>query len=280
MPRILGDALADAIPLLRASRVENPQLEAEVLLAHVLDRPRLDVIAHPELELSESQDREFQAMIRKSAERCPLAYLIGYREFYGLRIEVSEAVLVPRQETEVLVEEVVRRVGPGRVRVADVGVGTGAIAVALAVSLPNAEVCGTDISVQALEVARRNVAKHQVSDRVELVEGDLVEPLQGRFDAIVSNPPYIPSDEIAKLQPEVSRWEPRGALDGGPDGLDVIRRLLPAAKGLVKPGGFVALEIGMGQAEAVMGIAEAAGYAGVDVVKDLAGIERVVVCLR
>jgi release factor glutamine methyltransferase len=273
-----GHLITQAAESLRASGVDSPQLDAEVMLARVLGRIRLDVITHPEIELSEAQERAFRAMAEKRSQRYPLAYLLGYREFYGLRIEVEEGVLVPRQETEVLVEEVVRRVGRRPVRIADVGVGSGAIAVALAVALPEAHIVGAEISPAALQVARRNVANHHLTDRVTLVEGDLLEPLQGQFDAVVSNPPYIPSDDIAGLQPEVAKWEPREALDGGPDGLDVIRRLLPGARELLKPDGFVALEIGIGQANGVSRIAGSAGYSRVDVANDLAGIQRVVVC--
>lgn len=278
MSYAIGDILVQAIDLLRASGIDTPQLDAEILLAHALSRTRLDVIAHPELELPESQYGAFCAMLDRRAQRCPLAYLTGRREFYGLDLEIAEGVLVPRPETELLVEEVIRRVGRRSARIADVGVGSGAIAAALAASLPKAEVLATEISPAALEVAGRNVAKHHLTDRVKLVEGDLLEPLDGTFDAVVSNPPYVPSGDIPHLQPEVATWEPRAALDGGPDGLDVIRRLLPAARAVLNAGGFTAVEIGMGQAEDVRRIAVRAGYIGVDVTKDLAGIERVVVC--
>jgi release factor glutamine methyltransferase len=276
----LADALAQAARILRASGVDTPQLDAEILLAHTIGRTRLDVIAHPDTELSDSQHAAFRDVLERREQRCPLAYLTGHREFYGLDLDVTQGVLVPRPETEVLVEETIRRLGNRPCRIADVGVGSGAIAVALAVNLPEALVFGTEISPQALEVAGRNVAKHQLTGRVALIEGDLLGPLDITCDAIVSNPPYVPSGDIPDLQPEVADWEPRGALDGGPDGLDVIRRLLPTARGLLNTDGFAALEIGLGQADAVRGIAVETGYSSVDVVKDLAGIERVVVCQR
>lgn len=283
MARSIQDTLTRAIALLRGSGIETPQMDAELLLASAMECARLDLISHPEKALTDRQLSHFEEMLARRARRCPLAYLTGSREFYGISIEVSDAVLVPRPETELLVDQAVRRLGDAPVRVADVGVGSGAIAVALAVSLPNATVFGTDISTDALEVAGRNVAKHHLTDRVRLFCGDLVDPLaalQIEFDAIVSNPPYVPMGDIPTLQPEVSQWEPRTALDGGEDGLDVIRRLIPAAAQLLRPAGFAAIEIGMGQAEAVRRIAAEAGYSGTEVASDLAGIERVVVCLK
>ena len=281
MSRTVGDTLSEAIDVLRASGVETPHLDAQLLLAHAVGRSRLDLIAHPELELFESQDRIFRAMLDERSRRCPLAYLVGYREFYGLRIEVSRSVLVPRPETELLVEETIRRVGTGPVRIADIGTGSGAVAVALAANLPDAEIYGVDISSTALEVAGHNVAKHHLSGRVRLLEGSLCEPLAGiEFDAVVSNPPYIPADQIESLQPEVAKWEPRGAMDGGPDGLDVIRRLLPDARTLLKAGGFAAIEVGMGQADSVRRIAGDGGYCQSETRCDLAGIERIVICQK
>lgn len=281
MTNTISALLAEATDALTRAGVESPQLDSQLLLATALNVTRLDLITHPERTISEQEQSAFRAMLAARLARRPLAYLTGSREFYGLSIDVSEAVLVPRPETELLVEETIKRVGVGAVRIADVGVGSGAIVVALGMNLPDALLLGTDISAAALEVAGRNVAKLHLSDRVTLLEGDLVEPLwpiRAEFDAIVSNPPYVPQDDIPGLQPEVSRWEPREALDGGPDGLDVIRRLLPAARELLKPGAFVALEIGAGQAEEVARIAESAGYARWEAMRDLARIERVVVC--
>lgn len=214
-------------------------------------------------------------MLESRASRYPLAYIIGEKEFFGLAFVVSSAVLVPRPETEILVEECLKRLGDGSL-IADVGTGSGAIAVAVAVNLPNAKVYATDSSEEALKVARANVEKHGVADRVCIVGGDLLEPLIEtglEFDAIVSNPPYIPTGAIESLESEV-RQEPIQALDGGTDGLDAYRRLFPQAALLAK---MVAVEIGIEQADPVTQIAREAGWAHVEVVRDLAGIERVVI---
>lgn len=258
-------------------------------------------------------------MLQSRASRYPLAYILGSKEFYGLQIEVTPNVLIPRPETEILVDEVLKRVGPAA-RIVDVGTGSGAIAVALAVSLPDARVLAIDSSEGALKVAQANAQKYGVADRVNTVQGDLLEPLLSagpghhihvgpghdvpahkwdavvsnrvgpghpenhvgpghhvpahKWDAVVSNPPYIPTDEIDSLQPEV-RYEPREALDGGPDGLDAYRRLLPQTGRLAR---LVAVEIGAGECEAVVQIARDAGWDRIEIVRDLAGIERVVLC--
>lgn len=280
---MVAEAVNSAAQILEKSGVETPRLDAELLLAHVLNCSRLDLIAHPEREMSEDEARRYNFLVGKRALRLPLAYLLGYREFYGMRITVSEAVLVPRPETELLVEQTIRRIGPGPVLVAEIGVGSGAVAVALAAGIPEAVVYGTDISAAALQVARLNVANHHLAERVKLLEGDLAKPLEAaglRFDAVVSNPPYIPSLKIAGLQPEVSRWEPRSALDGGPDGLAIIRRLLPECLGLLKNGGFTALEVGAGQADDVAAAAREVGYSSVEIVNDYSGVPRVLVCGR
>lgn len=278
---MVADAVKSAAAILEKAGVETPRLDAEILLAFTLNCSRLDIIAHPERRISKDESRRYAALVEKRAFRCPLAYLVGCREFHGLQIRVSPDVLVPRPETELLVEQTIRRIGPGPALIADVGTGSGAIAVALAANLPEAVVFGTDISAAALKVARLNVDNHHLAERVRLLEGDLAEPLAAaglRFDAVVSNPPYIPGSEIAHLQPEVSRWEPRAALDGGPDGLDVIRRLLPGCLGLLKSEGFAALEIGEGQAGPVEDVAREAGYSSVETINDYSGIPRIVVC--
>ncbi len=209
---MVAEAAAAAAEILKESGVESFRLDAEILLAHVLGCSRLQIIAYPEAELTGRQAAEFDSLVRRRAGRCPLAYLVGCREFYGMRISVREGVLVPRPETELLVEQVVARMRGRRALVADVGTGSGAVAVAVAASLPDAAVYATDISADALEVAGRNVANHHLADRVKLARGDLTEPLKCagvRFDAVVSNPPYVPSGQIPSLEPEVSQWEPR-----------------------------------------------------------------------
>ncbi len=268
--------------------IETAILDAQLLMARVLRCSRLDVIAHPERSLTDLEQAEYNALVNKRISRYPLAYILGRKEFYGIEIEVRAGVLIPRPETEILVEECLRRlrncVGNGRLPViADIGVGSGAIAIAIAINLPSIEVYATETSMAALEVARLNVEKHKLSRRVRLLEGNLCEPLRcmkGQFDAIVSNPPYIPTSEIGNLQPEVKLYEPMEALDGGADGLDVYRKLIPDAHELLKERAFLAVEVGAGQADAVARIAQSAGYRQCEVVPDFAGIERVVIIYR
>lgn len=268
--------------------IDAPLLNAQLLMARVLECSRLDIIAHPERFLTEAEQAEYSALVEKRASRYPLAYILGRKEFYGVELEVRPGVLVPRPETEILVEECLKRLkaDDGNSKhhiVADIGVGSGAIAVAMAINLHYAEVYATETSPTALEVARLNIEKHKLSRKVRLLEGDLCKPLRHMgavFDAIISNPPYIPTGEIENLQPEVKLYEPREALDGGADGLDVYRKLIPDARELLKEGAFLAVEIGIGQAEAVIMMSKSAGYRRWEVVPDLAGIERVVIAYR
>ena len=279
----LQDLLSNAARRLADAGIDTPLLDAQSIAASVLICSRLDLIAHPERELSEPQLGSFMSLIAQREARYPLAYLTGSREFHGLRIDVTPDALIPRPETETLVEECAKRLSGRLAVIADVGTGSGAIAVALAVSLPDARVYAIDNSAAALKVARANVEKHQLSDRVIVLEGDLLGALRGvdvRLDAVVSNPPYIPSGEIENLQPEIRLYEPRAALDGGTDGLDVYRRLLPDALPLLKENGFVAVEVGLGQADAVRNIAVGCGYHTIETARDLAGIERVVVACK
>lgn len=277
----VGPEVEWAASRLAQAGVDSPMLDAQLLMAHTLCSSRLDVIAHPERVLSEAERAAFVESVERRAGRYPLAYLLGHREFYGLDIVVAPGVLIPRPETELLVDVCLKRLhGKENAQVADIGAGSGAIAVALASNLPGAKVYATEISPDALKVARTNLEKHQLAGRVELLAGDLLAPIARlglKFDAIVSNPPYIPSDEIERLEPEVRDYEPRLALDGGPDGVDAYRWLLPESLGLLDEAGFVVVEIGAGEAEAVKTIALAAGYRGVEIRDDLAGIERVVV---
>jgi release factor glutamine methyltransferase len=270
--------------------IDAPLLNAQLLMARVLECSRLDVIAHPERFLTEAEQAEYGVLVEKRASRYPLAYILGRKEFYGVELEIRPGVLIPRPETEILVEECLKRLEAdeekGNIKrriVADIGVGSGAIAVAIAINLNNAEVYATETSPTAMEVARINIEKHKLSQKVRLLEGDLCKPLRQMgmvFDAIISNPPYIPTGEIENLQPEVKLYEPREALDGGADGLDVYRNLIPDARELLKEGAFLAVEIGIGQAEAVTMISKSAGYRRWEVVPDLANIERVVIAYR
>jgi release factor glutamine methyltransferase len=214
-------------------------------------------------------------MVTRRARREPLQYILGTQEFMGMEFETTTAALIPRHGTETLVEEAVKR-GEGAKRVLDIGVGSGCIAIALAKKLPGAELFGVEQSAAALELATRNAAKHGAV--VVMVRGSLFEPFNGeRFDLIVSNPPYIPTGEIAGLQPEVRDYEPSAALDGGPDGLDFYRSIIPAAPGHLDSGGWLLLEVGIDQAAQVLELFAGTGrFEELFTAKDPAGIERVV----
>ncbi len=274
----VSDELSAAIVALRDAGVDCPQLDAQLMLARALGCSRLDIIAHPERILLKPEVASFHSMLERRVCRYPIAYLLGEKDFFGLTFEVTPSVLIPRPETETLVERVLSQVSDGA-SIVDVGTGSGAIAVALAVNLPHSQILATDTSEQALKVARANAEKHAVSERVRMVQGDLLDPFVQageRFDAVVSNPPYIPSSMIPALEPEV-RAEPLAALDGGDDGLDVYRKLLPQAAMCT---GLVVVEFGIGQEGSIADIARAAGFARVEVFPDLAGIERIAVARR
>ena len=260
-----SEALAYASERLSASHLPDATLEAEVLLRHVVDMSRAELYASLDRPLGEAEVAELERLTGLRTEGEPLAYILGHREFYGIDLAVTRHVLVPRQETELLVEQVIewhaRRAGngtargPATVKIADVGTGCGAIAVAIASSLPHAAIYATDISGDALKVADANRRRLGIEGRVQLVRTDLLLGIRGTLDVIVSNPPYIPTEQLSSLAREVQA-EPRVALDGGPDGLTVIRRMLAQAAERVNRGGLVLTEIAPEQLDRVM--AEAA----------------------
>jgi release factor glutamine methyltransferase len=261
--------------------VPTPRLDAEVLLAHVLGVPRIQLYLQFDKPLAPAEVDAYREAVRRRARREPGAHITGFREFWSLEFGVDARVLAPRPETEVLVEAALGRMGEAG-RLADLGTGSGAVAVALLAERPRWTGVGVDVSAEALEVARANAARHGVGERLELREGDLFAPLEGElFDAVVSNPPYIPSGEIDALEPEVSGFDPRLALDGGPDGLGVIRRLAAQTLEHLRPGGFLALECGAGQGgEVVRVLEQAGGYEGVSLIRDYSGRPRVAVACR
>ncbi len=253
---------------------DTARLDAEVLLCHALGVERTALLAHPELLLTPEQSEAYRALVARSAAGEPVAYLVGYREFYGLRFEVTPDVLIPRPETEHLVEAALAwSKGRAGLHIVDVGAGGGAIAVTLAVHLPDAHVTAIDSSAAALAVAQRNAAVHGVAARVALVYGDLLGPLRAPVDLIAANLPYIPSAALNLL----STFEPRPALDGGPDGLRVIARLLEQAPPVLKDESLLLVEIGFDQGDAVTALARAAlPDARVSIIHDYAGHPRVV----
>ncbi|MBI2964525.1 MAG: peptide chain release factor N(5)-glutamine methyltransferase [Deltaproteobacteria bacterium] len=267
---------------LAARGVASPRLDAELLLADVLGTDRAGLRLGRERPLDRRLADRFVRLVERRGAREPLQYLRGRQEFFSRDFTVDRAVLVPRPETEILVEvalERARRVA--RPSILDLGTGSGAIAVTLALELPQARIVATEISEPALSAARANAVRLGAAARVQLRRGDLLAPCAGeRFDLVVSNPPYVPSAEIAALEPEVGEWEPRLALDGGPDGLAVHRRIAAEVASAVAPGGEVVIEIGRGQGAAVAAIFAAAGFAAREARRDLAGIERVLVFAR
>lgn len=256
--------------------VESPRLTIELMVAHVLKRKRLELYLDFEREIPESALDVLRQMVKRRAAGEPLQYVLGIASFYGLDLAVDKRVLVPRPETELLVDYVVKN-GAAAKTLADLGTGSGAIAIALVKKLATARVLAVDASAEALEVARTNASSHNV--QVEFLHGDLLAPLPDglQFDWIVSNPPYIPSGEIATLAREIRDHEPRTALDGGSDGLDVVRRIAAEAKSRLAAGGCVAVEIGAGQGSAAERIFLDNGYRVEKMISDWQGHPRVVV---
>lgn len=277
-----SEALAGAVTQLRNEGVESPRLDAELLLAYVLDVNRAAVLTWPERRLTPKQLTRFRDLVTRRAAREPLAYILGYREFFGLDFAVSPAVLIPRPETELLVEHALRLAGgmAAPLCVADVGAGSGAIAVALAVHLPQAMVYALDDSDEALKVVAENARRHGASERICCLRGDLLDPLPEPVDLITANLPYVATEEWGELAPEICDYEPRAALDGGADGLDLIRRLLATAAAHLRPGGAILLEIGASQGAAVTALArEFFPLADVQLIPDYAGLDRLLVIL-
>jgi release factor glutamine methyltransferase len=271
------EALDSAVIAIAAAGSDTPRLDAEVLLAAALGVDRTALFLDPLREVTGPAVRAFQnAVRRRSAGREPVAYITGRRGFRHIELAVDARVLVPRPETELLVEVGVELLARGA-RVVDVGTGSGAVALALKDERPDLDIAGTDVSADALAVASGNAARLGLAGDVAFVEGDLLAGV-GEVDAVLSNPPYVADGERAALAPEILRHEPARALFAGADGLDVIRRLVPAA--VAAGARLVAIEVGEGQAAAVGALMVQAGFADVQARRDLAGIERVVIGSR
>ncbi len=268
---------------LRKKSVESPRLEAQILLAHALGCKKIDLYVRHAEEPPEDQKTRFRGMIKKRADGMPNAYLVGYREFFSLAFQVTPAVLIPRPETELLVLEAGKFLKSlAASAVLDIGTGSGAIAVSLAKQHTRATVTATDVSQDALEIARGNAATHGVGDRVRFLEGSMFGPVAGEsFDLIASNPPYITHAELETLDKSVKDFEPRLALDGGPDGLTYYRQIAAGAADRLNPGGMVIVEIGHQQEAAVRELFAAnAGLENVKSFKDMAGLPRAVAARR
>lgn len=265
-------ALAIATAELREAGCDTPRLDAELLLADAMGTTRTQLHLAPERELTLAESDRFAELLRRRRAREPVAYVLGTRAFRYIELGIDERVLVPRPESEGLVEAGLRL--PTGARVVDVGTGSGAIALALKHERPDLEVLATDVSADALEVARANA--RMLGLDVTFVQGDLLDAVPGELDAVLSNPPYVAKRDLPTLQPEVTA-EPDVAVFGGFDGFEIVRRLVPAA---MQRAPLVAVEVGMGMAETVGGMLRDAGASSVEVERDLAGIERVVVGRR
>ncbi len=260
----------------------SPRLDAEVLLMRFLKSDRLRILTHPERELTEGEAAGFARWVERRRRGEPVAYIVGEKEFWSLTVEVNPAVLIPRPETECLIEEVLGCYGrEAALRVIDIGTGSGAIGITLAREMPAARVVATDISPEALEVAGRNAVAHGVAGRVEFLQGDLFASASGSFDLIVSNPPYITDEDYPRLPEGIRGFEPRQALIAGPDGADVHREIIRGGAHRLKAGGRLFLEIGEGQKELVEALFRQEGiYDTIHFRKDYGGIERVAMARR
>jgi release factor glutamine methyltransferase len=271
------EAITKGTEFLTRKGVESPRLQVELLLAHLLNLPRLRLYLEFEKALSQAQSDALRELLVKRGNHVPLQHLVGSTSFCGCPIIVSPSVLVPRPETETLAEEAWKFLNVlGREsRFLDMGTGSGCLPIAIATHAKAARGVGIDVSEDALAIARENVTKNNLSHRVELRLGDIFSPLEDKFDLVVSNPPYIPTGEIDSLQPEVRDHDPRGALDGGEDGLKFFRAIATNA-----PAPRVMVEFGDGQATAVREIFAAAGWSEIEIVRDLSRRERVLTASR
>jgi release factor glutamine methyltransferase len=275
----VGDALGAATDAIAAAGVETARLDAEVLLAEATGWDRARITASPALRLPVGASREFAAMVRRRVRREPVAYILGRKGFRRIELLLDRHVLIPRPETELLVEEAISLCGGARpepVEILDVGTGSGAIALALADELPGARVTGIDTSLEALRVAQANAERLGLADQVDFVAGGVSSIPPGEYGLLVANLPYVGEGEWEELDPEIREYEPREALVAGEDGLAIVTELLQTVAALARRP-MIALEIGAGQADQVSALARGAGYSKVEVRRDLAGHDRVIV---
>ena len=283
MPTSVHDLIASARVRLVEAGLDpaDAALDAEVLAREILRWDRAGLLTHGQTPASDAFLLAFDDAVRRRSAHEPVAYIIGHREFWGLELEVTPDVLIPRPETELVVQAAVEQARarePGS-RIADVGTGSGCIAIALAVELPRARIVGIDRSGPALAVAARNVRRHAVAGRVRLVQGNLLDAIRGPLDLIVSNPPYVARADADTLQPEVKEFEPAAALFAGDDGLAVLEKLCAEAPARLAPGGTLIVEFGFGQERRLRGLAAGSGWI-ITTMADLAGIPRVAVMTR
>ena len=275
------EQLKSAEKILNDNDIEDARLEAEILLCHLLRVEKIFLYVNPDKILSDEQIADYKILIQRKINHEPTAYIIGHREFMDLNLIVTKDVLIPRPETEILVETVIDKLNnvSDIIKIADIGSGSGAITISLAKHLMNSFIDSVDISESALKIAELNAEKYHLSERIEFFNGDIFSTLTDKkYKAIVSNPPYIPSKIIDSLQAEVKNFEPRISLDGGDDGLNFYRRLIEESPKFLIDDGFLAVEIGYDQAAAVKHLLEENGqFKDIEIIKDLSKNDRVVV---
>lgn len=274
----LRQALAEIAQLLQKAGIERARAEARLLAAHALGLSIEQIVADDGRLIGSTELDRLRTLATERARRRPMSQILGYREFYGRRFDVTPDVLTPRPDSETLIDAVLDHMADrgAPLEVLELGVGTGCLLLTLLAELPQVRGAGVDLSAKALEVARGNAAALGLAGRCRLVQGDWTNAITGMFDVVISNPPYIPSADIAGLDPEVATHEPRLALDGGADGLSFYRRLAGDIARLLRPQGLLALEVGEGQARPVAALLTAAGIEVLEQRRDLAGIERCV----
>jgi release factor glutamine methyltransferase len=279
-PVLLRDALTSAINRLTAAHVGSPRMNAEVLLMFALGCDRAYLYAHPERELTSDEQSRYDQALAQRARGVPSQYITGHQEFWGMDFIVSPAVLIPRPETEHVIEAVLPLARAlTHLRIVDVGTGSGCIALVLGKELPHAEVHATDISLDALEIARANAARHQLENHIRFQQSDLLTGFEsGYFDFVVSNPPYVGESEEDQVQIEVRKFEPRNAVFAGPSGLEVIERFIPQTHAVLKSGGWLVMEISGTILEGVKRLLN--GWSNIRITNDLQGIPRVVKAQR
>ncbi|HYU97947.1 MAG TPA: peptide chain release factor N(5)-glutamine methyltransferase [Pyrinomonadaceae bacterium] len=286
MPTSIAETILEGAHRLRKAGVPEARREAGSLLGYVLGRDRSFILTHAEDAISEEQAERFRECLERRAQGEPLQYITANQEFFGLDFEVTKDVLIPRPETELLIETALKLLTPSAdAFICDVGTGSGCIVITLMQQLKQARAVAIEISLDALAVARRNAVRHSVAERIDFVHSDCFAALNSRaprpsFDLIVSNPPYVEDGAMADLQREVRDFEPRSALAAGADGLDIIRRLLLEAPSFLKTGGYFLLEIGFNQAAAVEQLLDPKIWRLIDINKDLQGIPRTVALQR
>lgn len=273
----ISEAIDFAADELKSAGVANPRREASSLLTFILQKDKTFLVAHPEYELAALEAAGFKKGLDRRRNREPFQHITGRQEFYGLEFEVNPDVLIPRPETEILVEAAIEFLSSRtQARFCELGVGSGCISISILSRVQHAEAAGNDISDKAIAIAAKNASKHGVADRLTLRNTDLFENLSGTFDLIVSNPPYIPAGQIESLQTEVRLFEPRVALSGGENGLEIIDRIIGAAPRFLTADGLVLIEIGFDQAESVKGLFDPNIWTSVEFLQDLQGIPRIV----